>query len=94
MEVHKLYYTQPYDTTQTMYAFKALLSILDTDGRAFVCSAATTSMSMCNTGHQIALRELLIRHRRALTGKEFYGSLADSTFDLKIRFFVMVMAYY
>ena len=47
------------------------------DGRAFVCASATTSMSMSNTPHQQALRELLIRHRRALSGKEFYGSLDD-----------------
>eukprot|EP00794_Sanderia_malayensis_P000522 gene522-1172_t len=78
LHVHCLFYTQPYDTTQTMYALKAIMSIVESDGRAFVCAAATTSMNMCNTGHQSGLRELLIRHRRALTGKDFYGSLADS----------------
>ena len=61
-----------------MYALKTLISILDANGNAFVFSSATTSMNICGTVHQIALRELLIRHRRALTGKDFYGSLVDS----------------
>lgn len=80
MHVHKLYYTQLYDTTQTIYALKTILAILEVDGKAFVFSSATTSMSMSNTAHQTGLRELLIRHRRALIGKDFYGSLADSKF--------------
>ena len=82
LDVHKLFYTQLYDTTQTMYALKTALSILDSNGKAFVFSSARASMNMCGTVHQIGLRELLIRHRRALTGKDFYGSLADSKLKL------------
>ncbi|XP_065057535.1 protein dopey-1-like isoform X2 [Rhopilema esculentum] len=78
LHVHRLFYTQLYDTTQTIYALKTVMSILEVDGKAFVFASATTSMNMCNTAHQTALRELLIRHRRALSGKDFYGSLADS----------------
>ena len=78
LHVHRLFYTQLYDTTQTIYALKTVMSILEVDGKAFVFASATTSMNMCNTAHQTALRELLIRHRRALSGKDFYGSLTDS----------------
>ena len=78
LHVHKLFYTQLYDTTQTIYALKTIYSMLNADGKILVFSSATTSMNMCNTAHQIGLRELLIRHRRALIGKDFYGSLADS----------------
>ena len=75
--IHKLLYTQRYDHQQCLYALSLVSIVLKDEGRAFICSAATTSMSVCNTPHQSLLRELLIRHRRALSGNEFYGSLAD-----------------
>ena len=75
--IHKLLYTQRYDHQQCLYALSLVSTVLKDEGRAFICSAATTSMSVCNTPHQSLLRELLIRHRRALSGNEFYGSLAD-----------------
>jgi len=73
--IHKLLYTQRYDHQQCLHALNHITNVLKDEGRAFICSAATTSMSVCNTPHQSLLRELLIRHRRALSGNEFYGSL-------------------
>lgn len=84
--IHKLLYTQRYDHQQCLYALSLVSIVLKDEGRAFICSAATTSMSVCNTPHQSLLRELLIRHRRALSGNEFYGSLADG----KNAFFFML----
>ena len=76
--IHKLLYTQHYDTSQCLYALKRISMILKSEGRSFIVAVATTSMSVCNTPHQTLLRELLIRHRRVLSGKEFYGSLAEA----------------
>lgn len=88
LHVHKLFYTELYDTTQTIYSLKTVLSILNADGKDFVFSSATMSMSICSTAHQTSLRELLIRHRRALTGKDFYGSLADSKLIIFAHYFL------
>ena len=90
--IHKLLYTQRYDHQQCLYALSLVSIVLKDEGRAFICSAATTSMSVCNTPHQSLLRELLIRHRRALSGNEFYGSLADGKnafffFDVELTVF-------
>ena len=63
-----------------LYALKRLLLVLNSEGHAFILSAATTSMSVCSTPHQSLLRELLIRHRRVLSGKQFFGSLADGMY--------------
>ncbi|XP_065649698.1 protein dopey-1 isoform X2 [Hydra vulgaris] len=76
--IHKLLYTDHYDTDMCLYAFRCILAILNCEGRLFICAAATTSVNVGNSPHQSLLRELLIRHRRVLSGKEFYGSLAEA----------------
>lgn len=76
--IHKLLYTQHYDTQQCLYTLRRIILILKSEGRSFICAAATTSMNMCNTPHQAILRQLLIRHRRVLSGNDFYGSLAEA----------------
>lgn len=78
--IHKLLYTQHYDTQQCLYTLRRIILILKSEGRSFICAAATTSMNMCNTPHQAILRQLLIRHRRVLSGNDFYGSLAEGIY--------------
>ena len=68
---------QQYDTQQCLYTLKRILMILKAEGRAFICATATTSMNVCNTPHQNVLRQLLIRHKRVLSGKDFYGPLVE-----------------
>ena len=91
--IHKLLYTDHYDTDLCLYAFSCILAILNCEGRLFICAAATTSVNVCNSPHQSLLRELLIRHRRVLAGNEFYGSLAEGNF-FKFSYYISLFEKY
>lgn len=78
LDQHKLLYILHYDSQLTLYAFSTLQTILMRAPHQFVCASSTTSISSSNTPHQEKIKELLIRHRRSLLGKGFYGALYDS----------------
>ena len=78
LDQHKLLYILHYDSQLTLYAFSTLQTILTRAPHQFVCASSTTSISSSNTPHQEKIKELLIRHRRSLLGKGFYGALYES----------------
>ena len=78
LDQHKLLYILHYDSQLTLYAFTTLQTILMHSPHQFVCASSTTSISSSNTPHQEKIKELLIRHRRSLLGKGFYGALYES----------------
>lgn len=78
LDQHKLLYILQYDSQLTLYAFSTLQTILSRAPHQFVCASSATSISSSNTPHQEKIKELLIRHRRSLLGKGFYGALYDS----------------
>ena len=78
LDQHKLLYILHYDSQLTLYAFTTLQTILTRSPHQFVCASSTTSISSSNTPHQEKIKELLIRHRRSLLGKGFYGALYES----------------
>ena len=75
---HKLLYILRYDYQLILYAFSTLQIILSRAPHQFVCASSSTSISSSNTPHQDKIKELLVRHRRSLLGKGFYGALYDS----------------
>lgn len=77
LDQHKLLYILHYDSQLTLYAFSTLQSILSRAPHQFVCASSATSISSSNTPHQEKIKELLIRHRRSLLGKGFYGALYE-----------------
>lgn len=78
LDQHKLLYILHYDSQLTLYAFSTLQTILSRAPHQFVCASSATSVSSSSTPHQEKIKELLIRHRRSLLGKGFYGALYDS----------------
>lgn len=77
LDQHKLLYILHFDSQLTLYAFNTLQSILSRAPHQFVCASSATSISSSSTPHQEKIKELLIRHRRSLLGKGFYGALYE-----------------
>ena len=78
LDQHKLLYILRYDYQLILYAFSTLQIILSRAPHQFVCASSSTSISSSNTPHQDKIKELLVRHRRSLLGKGFYGALYES----------------
>lgn len=75
LQQHILLYIQLYDTQRILYVLSRLRSILHTCSRDFVCSMSSTSVSSTNTPQLIKLQQLLARHKRCMTGRDFYIEL-------------------
>lgn len=75
LQQHILLYIQVYDTQRILYVLSRLRSILHTCWRDFVCSMSSTSVSSTNTPQLIKLQQLLARHKRCMTGRDFYVEL-------------------
>lgn len=71
---HLLLYLAIYDTRQTLYALQTLRNIICCDKRTFLCLSITTSFSSGS------LKQLLIRHRKSISGKGFAGSISNSEY--------------
>ncbi|EDW08811.2 protein dopey-1 homolog [Drosophila mojavensis] len=71
---HLLLYLAIYDTRQTLYALQTLRNIICCDKRTFLCLSITTSFSSGS------LKQLLIRHRKSISGKGFAGSVSNSEY--------------
>ncbi|XP_030388134.1 protein dopey-1 homolog [Scaptodrosophila lebanonensis] len=76
---HLLIYLAIYDTRQTLYAFQTLRNIISCDKRTFLCLSITTSFSSGS------LKEMLIRHRKSISGKDFGGSVNNSEYAQSYR---------
>ncbi|XP_071819814.1 protein DOP1A-like isoform X3 [Apostichopus japonicus] len=75
LQQHILLYVQVYDTQRILYVLSRLRFILHTCSRDFVCAMSSTSVSSTNTPQLIKLQQLLARHKRCMTGKDFYVEL-------------------
>lgn len=71
---HLLLYLAIYDTRQTLYALQTLRNIICCDKRTFLCLSITTSFTSGS------LKQLLIRHRKSISGKGFAGSVSNSEY--------------
>ncbi|EDW31651.1 GL10846 [Drosophila persimilis] len=71
---HLLLYLAIYDTRQTLYALQTLRNIICCDKRTFLCLSITTSFSSAS------LKQLLVRHRKSISGKGFDGSVGNSEY--------------
>ncbi|KAL7736850.1 hypothetical protein ACLKA6_015684 [Drosophila palustris] len=71
---HLLLYLSIYDTRQTLYALQTLRNIIGCDKRTFLCLSITTSFTSGS------LKQLLIRHRKSISGKGFGGSVSNSEY--------------
>ncbi|XP_032590536.1 protein dopey-1 homolog isoform X2 [Drosophila grimshawi] len=71
---HLLLYLAIYDTRQTLYALQTLRNIICCDKRTFLCLSITTSFTSGS------LKQLLIRHRKSISGKGFDGSVGNSEY--------------
>ncbi|XP_034479479.1 protein dopey-1 homolog [Drosophila innubila] len=71
---HLLLYLSIYDTRQTLYALQTLRNIICCDKRTFLCLSITTSFTSGS------LKQLLIRHRKSISGKGFAGSVSNSEY--------------
>lgn len=78
LDQHKLLYILRYDYQLILYAFSTLQIILSRAPHQFVCASSSTSIGSSKTPHQDKIKELLVRHRRSLLGKGFYGALYES----------------
>ncbi|ALC42553.1 CG15099 [Drosophila busckii] len=76
---HLLLYLGIYDTRQTLYALQTLRNMLCCDRRTFLCLCITTSLSSGS------LKQLLIRHRKSISGKGFAGSVSNSEYAQNYR---------
>ncbi|XP_043067031.1 protein DOP1 homolog [Drosophila bipectinata] len=71
---HLLLYLAIYDTRQTLYALQTLRNIICCDRRTFLCLSITTSFSSAS------LKQLLVRHRKSISGKGFDGGVGNSEY--------------
>ncbi|KAH8402027.1 hypothetical protein KR009_009307 [Drosophila setifemur] len=71
---HLLLYLAIYDTRQTLYALQTLRNIICCDRRTFLCLSITTSFSSGS------LKQLLVRHRKSISGKGFDGGVGSSEY--------------
>ncbi|XP_039229065.1 protein dopey-1 homolog [Drosophila yakuba] len=71
---HLLIYLAIYDTRQTLYALQTLRNIICCDKRTFLCLSITTSFSSAS------LKQLLVRHRKSISGKGFDGGVGNSEY--------------
>ncbi|KAH8254967.1 hypothetical protein KR038_005084 [Drosophila bunnanda] len=76
---HLLLYLAIYDTRQTLYALQTLRNIICCDRRTFLCLSITTSFSSGS------LKQLLVRHRKSISGKGFDGSVGSSEYAQAYR---------
>ncbi|KAH8337030.1 hypothetical protein KR059_012144 [Drosophila kikkawai] len=76
---HLLLYLAIYDTRQTLYALHTLRNIICCDRRTFLCLSITTSFSSGS------LKQLLVRHRKSISGKGFDGSVGSSEYAQAYR---------
>ncbi|XP_071478733.1 protein DOP1A-like [Diadema antillarum] len=75
LQQHILLYVQVYDEEQILHVLTRLKSILHTCARQFVCAMSSTNISSTNTPQLIKLQQLLARHKRCITGWDFYTEL-------------------
>nr|XP_054753790.1 protein dopey-1-like [Lytechinus pictus] len=75
LQQHILLYVQVYDEEQILHVLARLKSILHTCPRQFVCAMSSTNISSTNTPQLIKLQQLLARHKRCITGWDFYTQL-------------------
>ena len=75
LQQHILLYVQVYDAEQILHVLARLKSILHTSPRQFVCAMSSTNISSTNTPQLIKLQQLLARHKRCITGWDFYTQL-------------------
>lgn len=76
---HVLLYKQQYESSQILYAFTILETILRTSAGPFVEALSSTSLDCSSIAHLNLIQNLLQRHRQAQDGGSFYGQLQSST---------------
>ena len=74
-DMHKLHYSGKCDYHRILYAFRTLSGVLRVVPRQFVCASAAISIGGSFGPYEERIKELLIRHKRSLLGKGFYGPL-------------------
>ena len=79
LHTHILLYSQRYDAQRTLYALSTFKSMLAASPK-LVCAMATTSVCNEHSQHLEELHKLLIRHRRSVFGRNFFGDVgADAS---------------
>ena len=79
LHTHILLYSQRYDAQRTLYALSTFKSMLAASPK-LVCAMATTSVCHEHSRHLEELHKLLIRHRRSVFGRNFFGEIgADAS---------------
>lgn len=76
---HMLLYYGVYDTKQVLYAFQTLRNIISCDCRTFICLSMTTAVS------NNEIKQLLVRHKKSLSGKGFTGTIINTEFSHAYR---------
>ena len=76
LHTHILLYSQKYDAHRTLYALSTFKSMLAASPK-LVCAMATTSVFNTHSQHLEELHKLLVRHRRSVFGKNFFGEIAN-----------------
>ena len=76
LHTHILLYSQKYDAHRTLYALSTFKSMLAASPK-LMCAMATTSVFNTHSQHLEELHKLLVRHRRSVFGKNFFGEIAN-----------------
>ncbi|TRY97220.1 hypothetical protein DNTS_013715 [Danionella cerebrum] len=74
-----LLYKQQFESSQILYAFTILETLLRTSAGPFVEALSSTSLDCSSIAHLNLIQNLLQRHCQAQDGGSFYGQLQSST---------------
>ncbi|XP_038049265.1 protein dopey-1-like isoform X2 [Patiria miniata] len=99
LQQHILLYVQVYDAQRMLYVLSTIKAILSTNPWPFVCAMSSTSISSTNTPQLIKLQQLLARHKRCITGQDFYSDLEQEALTVfrsstYLEIVVLICVYY
>ncbi|XP_071800517.1 protein DOP1A-like isoform X4 [Asterias amurensis] len=99
LQQHILLYVQVYDAQRMLYVLSTIKAILSTNPWLFVCAMSSTSISSTNTPQLIKLQQLLARHKRCITGQDFYSDLEQEALtafrsSTYLEIVVLICVYY
>ena len=99
LQQHILLYVQVYDAQRMLYVLSTIKSILSTNPWPFVCAMSSTSISSTNTPQLVKLQQLLARHKRCITGQDFYSDLEQEALtafrsSTYLEIVVLICVYY
>ncbi|XP_022089796.1 protein dopey-1-like isoform X2 [Acanthaster planci] len=99
LQQHILLYVQVYDAQRMLYVLSTIKTILSTNPWPLVCAMSSTSISSTNTPQLIKLQQLLARHKRCITGQDFYSDLEQEALTIfrsstYLEIVVLICVYY